>query len=498
MQLSTRQLRIARRELKMPEAHRFHYLKKWRDAGFDVAEWLEEIVSPLRLPVLRRRGPIQPDSVFLENTTILVKSFLRPTCLWRLYLSIRKYYPRIKISIVDDSTEEVKDYDVFHNLSRDPLVTLDFLPFDSGIGMGRNRALKNATTEYVILCDDDFVFTADTHIEKLLRPVASDTVDVMGGCVQMNGTAANWTALIDTNHKPPVVTAFVSKQSYDVHGTEVFSAELIMNFFACRADFLEENKWDEQHKIAFEHLDFFLTLRVNKACIGWTKDVVMGHGQYQVGDYSGYRNRRDDGRQIMNKKWGGLPVTFKHQDVTDRTYESTDDAISKLKDRPNIVVMGTGRCGSSVLVQVLSRMGWHTGRVHPEYWEHQGILDMTKDHVISSEAATSLIKELPEPWIVKQPRFAAQWRYWKPAIPEDTLMVLLERSTEQVVDSMFAAGWSGGLSKDAVTRDMESRAVQCRENFDDWTGPKFCVQFEQLRSAISVFDTSRGFGHGDG
>jgi glycosyltransferase involved in cell wall biosynthesis len=56
------------------------------------------------------------------------------------------------------------------------------MPYNTGISMGRNRALQETDTSYFLLLDDDFVFS---HRQRLGELVAfmdrHSEVDILGG-----------------------------------------------------------------------------------------------------------------------------------------------------------------------------------------------------------------------------------------------------------------------------------------------------------------------------
>ena len=94
-----------------------------------------------------------------ENVTICIKSFNRQRKIKRLYRSIRKYYPNIRILIADDSKVPLKL----------PGAEIIYLPFNSGLPQGMIAALDRVQTPYHIRLDDDMLFVPRTHFPELLR-----------------------------------------------------------------------------------------------------------------------------------------------------------------------------------------------------------------------------------------------------------------------------------------------------------------------------------------
>ncbi len=87
--------------------------------------------------------------------------------------SVRKVYAG-PVIIADDSQVPYA--------SDDPLVSVLRLPFDSGIGAGRNALIDAVTTEYLWMADDDMILLPDFDIGRVLDYLASNPqVDLVGG-----------------------------------------------------------------------------------------------------------------------------------------------------------------------------------------------------------------------------------------------------------------------------------------------------------------------------
>ncbi|XP_060704579.1 beta-1,4 N-acetylgalactosaminyltransferase 2-like [Hemiscyllium ocellatum] len=68
------------------------------------------------------------------------------------------------------------------------LLILKLLPFYSAQGWfaGRNLAASQVTTKYLLWVDEDFLFTKQTKVEKLLEVLENTNLDVVGGSVNGN------------------------------------------------------------------------------------------------------------------------------------------------------------------------------------------------------------------------------------------------------------------------------------------------------------------------
>ncbi len=115
--------------------------------------------------------PFSPEDVrnMEENVTICIKSFNRQRKTKRLYKSIRKYYPNIRILIADDSEVPLEL----------PGAEIIYLPFNSGLPQGMIATLDKVETPYHIRLDDDMLFVPKTHFPELLRLLQEhDEVDM--------------------------------------------------------------------------------------------------------------------------------------------------------------------------------------------------------------------------------------------------------------------------------------------------------------------------------
>ncbi|KAM9616098.1 beta-1,4 N-acetylgalactosaminyltransferase 1 [Morphnus guianensis] len=108
--------------------------------------------------------------------TIATKTFLRYDKLRGLIASIRRFYPSVTIVVADDSQrpEPLQGPHLEHYL----------MPFGKGWFAGRNLAVSQVTTKYVLWVDDDFIFTPRTRLEKLVDVLEKTSLDLVGGAVR--------------------------------------------------------------------------------------------------------------------------------------------------------------------------------------------------------------------------------------------------------------------------------------------------------------------------
>jgi len=112
------------------------------------------------------------DHADVSDLTAVIKTFERPYAVKRLVQSIFRFYPGLKVIVIDDSKhpQELKG------------VQQIVMPYDSGISAGRNRALDELGTPYFLLLDDDFVFSHRQRLGELLDIMRRhQQIDILGG-----------------------------------------------------------------------------------------------------------------------------------------------------------------------------------------------------------------------------------------------------------------------------------------------------------------------------
>ncbi|XP_069884390.1 beta-1,4 N-acetylgalactosaminyltransferase 2 isoform X1 [Dipodomys merriami] len=132
----------------------------------------------IRYPVIPKLYDPGPEKKLRNLVTIATKTFFRPHKLLDLLKSIREYYPDLTVIVADDSEKPME--------IKDEYVEYYIMPFGKGWFAGRNLAISQVTTKYVLWVDDDFLFTNKTKIEVLVDVLEKTELDVVGGSVQGN------------------------------------------------------------------------------------------------------------------------------------------------------------------------------------------------------------------------------------------------------------------------------------------------------------------------
>jgi hypothetical protein len=263
--------------------------------------------SPFSASAGRGNGPaaaVARDVTDFSDATVCVTVLFRFGRLQALLRSIRRFYAKIEIVVADNSFRPadwgnqeflaLRDIVVGHG-ARSVL-----LPFDSGISATRNAAVNAARTPYVIVCEEDFEFTRQTDLEKLLRPIRAGQADFVGGLEHYTNPGNGWIRACVPPHLPPMVQYAAhlefagswprrqllfrpvdNREMTELSGVICRRADVIHNFYAARRDAYLLGPCDDRIKVC-EHLDHFLRLKERGARVYYTPESAVDH--YTPGD----------------------------------------------------------------------------------------------------------------------------------------------------------------------------------------------------------------------
>ncbi|XP_054315014.2 beta-1,4 N-acetylgalactosaminyltransferase 2 isoform X2 [Pongo pygmaeus] len=197
--------------------------------------------------------------------TIATKTFLRPHKLMIMLRSIREYYPDLTVIVADDSKKplEIKDNHVEYYT----------MPFGKGWFAGRNLAISQVTTKYVLWVDDDFLFNEETKIEVLVDVLEKTELDVVGGSVL--GNVFQFKLLLEQSDSGACLhkrTGFF--QPLDGFPSCVVTSGVV-NFFLAHTERLQRVGFDPRlQRVA--HSEFFID-GLGTLLVGSCPEVIIGH-----------------------------------------------------------------------------------------------------------------------------------------------------------------------------------------------------------------------------
>lgn len=285
-----------------------------------------------------------------DKVAIGITTFLRDNCLYYCVDRIQRFYPQLKMYIVDQGnmTDEKKYFYRHLRKKGHKIIKIDF---DSGISTSR-KVLKDAVKEpYLLYVEDDFILHKYTNIENMVKILDSDdNIDIVGGqvCSTVNFSEyARFEYMIFrvANRLMYMPCSFLLRNGilkwYHVDDIHYHYADIVSDFTLWRREV--PNIFDINVKV-IEHSHSYLLLKeTTKSKVAFTPDASVFHSHDRVNlDYRKFRSRMND-VQYFYKYWNVtednvyldkcLPSIFR---VDDDNYHTKDyeKLVSEYKQNP--------------------------------------------------------------------------------------------------------------------------------------------------------------------
>lgn len=245
----------------------------------------------------------------LSDVSIIIPTFLRRAHLLRAFDGLQANASQAEVVISCDDDLSGKLYGARKWVS---------LPFDSGLTVKRNAAVKISTRKYILCGCDDFDFTQEAidgiHI---LTQVLDECPNVDIAVGRVNNI--RYEGFLEWKAGEYIREHYLVPGADDRNGWNVpialkphvqWSIDIGINYFLARREVLEQFPWDENIRpIGGEHGDFFLTLKFARKRVVWVPGVNIHtiNLPYEMQDsrYAQYRRRAFlTGHRIFLDKWG--------------------------------------------------------------------------------------------------------------------------------------------------------------------------------------------------
>ncbi|XP_048474965.1 beta-1,4 N-acetylgalactosaminyltransferase 1 [Rhincodon typus] len=249
----------------------------------------------------------QPGYNISALVTIATKTFLRYDKLRELISSVRKYYPNVTIVIADDSDKPQKIEGDF--------IEQYFMPFGKGWFAGRNLAISQVTTKYLLWVDDDFIFTANTKLEKLVNILEKTTLDLVGGAVrEKTGFATTFRHQISVEQGGEEGDCLHTRMGH-YHVLRGFPncvvTDGVVNFFLARTDKVQRVGFDPRlTRVA--HSEFFID-GLGILHVGSCDDVTVDHATKIKLPWSSVDENEKTYKEFRYPKSSEANVQLKHR-----------------------------------------------------------------------------------------------------------------------------------------------------------------------------------------
>lgn len=223
--------------------------------------------------------------------TLVVKAFERPALVARLLGSVRRVFAG-PIIVADDSRVPFT--------SHDPGVKVLALPFDTGVGPGRNALIDAVTTEYLWMADDDMVVLPDLDVGAVVAYLdRNPDVDLCGGRV------VNLPLFRSADYSRTPLFAYRGEprrpRGSMVDGLPVY--EKVPNFYVARTESVRRVRYDDQLK-RVDHRDFFTAAFGRLLCVHDATLVCLHSPSYFDSAYQAFRMDFQADLAYLARKWG--------------------------------------------------------------------------------------------------------------------------------------------------------------------------------------------------
>ncbi|XP_078615633.1 beta-1,4 N-acetylgalactosaminyltransferase 1-like [Branchiostoma floridae x Branchiostoma japonicum] len=258
--------------------------------------YLDHTVSiPLRIRV--RRAPFLydpgPDNDISAKVTVVTKTFLRYASIRALLSSIREFYSNIRVIVADDSrpVEDLQAENVDHYV----------MPFAAGWFAGRNLAVSQVTTPYLLWVDDDFVFVPETKLENLVEVLENTRLDLVAGTVGHNGIKFTKMDIVPGDENGDCLRIHDLRNWGQVPGfPHCYLATRVTNFFLARTDSVRAVGFDPVYTRS-AHTQFFMAA-IGRLRVAACDHVRIDHVSNKPPEYKKFRNAGGDYEKVNRQR----------------------------------------------------------------------------------------------------------------------------------------------------------------------------------------------------
>ncbi|XP_019628357.1 PREDICTED: beta-1,4 N-acetylgalactosaminyltransferase 1-like [Branchiostoma belcheri] len=225
-------------------------------------------------------GATEINEDIASKVTVITKTFLRYASIRALLASIRAFYPNIRVIVADDSRP-------IENLQADH-VDHFVMPYALGWFAGRNLAVSQVTTPYLVWVDDDFVFGKRTKLERLASVLDNTTLDLVSGKAGFGKVKHTKMTVVPGDRDGDCLLIHDRRHWGQVPGfPRCYYSTRVTNFFMARTDSVRAVGFDPKYT-RHGHTQFFVAA-MGKLKMAACDDVRIGHRRTQTMEYNVFR-----------------------------------------------------------------------------------------------------------------------------------------------------------------------------------------------------------------
>jgi len=238
----------------------------------------------------------------VENKVdLIITTFLREECLDRLLQSIFRVGLKNSIYIGEQNNRGGFYSDYYSNKYIKGQINVLELPYDCGLSKTRNKLVESTNSPYILLLEDDFEFTDEADIIKMVELMEMDkSIGVVGGKVEQNNIPINF------EFYPEIKDGILYHKSdgdkyKEYKGIMYKETGCVLNFALFRREVFDKVLWDDELKLR-EHVDFYLRLAQTDWKVIYTPEVVIKDAKVRAcEEYRRLKARDQFFIKMMNK-----------------------------------------------------------------------------------------------------------------------------------------------------------------------------------------------------
>jgi hypothetical protein len=255
----------------------------------------------------------------VKDVDFLVTAMMRRSVLERLLTSIARHYPWANIYVADQSFTSAYWRGLKEILAKKGLksrVIVFPMPDDCGVSACRNLLAERSPNKYKLILDDDFEFTEQTDIGKMVMLMeAIPECGVVGGRVTQTGVDIHFEHCLEIKDGT-VLHVPDGDRWRTVAGMRAKKTGCVLNFALFRREAIAAVGWDEGQKVC-EHTDFYLRWKGTPYQAWYLPEVAVDHPPHErEPEYKERRTRQEFLARFL-RKYGAKRMKYLNGQVSE-------------------------------------------------------------------------------------------------------------------------------------------------------------------------------------
>lgn len=223
--------------------------------------------------------PSDKCKVLTDCITVVVKTTgqNKHQSLRKMIESAWSFYDKLQFFIVDDFFKvSTFDKELLRMITTKKLIKYKYFGYGVDSATGKNLALEFIETKYILVLNDDFIFTAETNLQKLVDVLETTSVNLVGGLVESDCSNHGLFRVHSNKTGSPYLNQYPNLfYDYVPNHEDCVLLDYNNNFFLTKTHHLQNVEGWNEHVLKSENDDLFLRFKVMKSKIAFCKSVTI-------------------------------------------------------------------------------------------------------------------------------------------------------------------------------------------------------------------------------